>query len=68
MKEVLAKGSKWSLEQGYGTKDDLATTEEYGYMKQADPEQVSHTAIARGKPQLGTLGAGNHFLDQEDRK
>ena len=63
MKDILAKGSRWSLEQGYGTKDDLATTEDYGYMKQADPEAVSHTAVARGKPQLGTLGAGNHFLE-----
>ena len=63
MKDILAKGSKWSLEQGYGTKDDLATTEEYGFMKQADPETVSRTAVARGKPQLGTLGAGNHFLE-----
>ncbi|MEK6837664.1 MAG: RtcB family protein, partial [Nanoarchaeota archaeon] len=63
MNEILAKGSRWSLEQGYGTKDDLATTEDYGYMKQADPQFVSHTAIARGKPQLGTLGAGNHFLE-----
>ncbi len=63
MNEILAKGSRWSLEQGYGTKDDLAATEDYGYMKQADPQFVSHTAIARGKPQLGTLGAGNHFLE-----
>jgi tRNA-splicing ligase RtcB (3'-phosphate/5'-hydroxy nucleic acid ligase) len=63
MKEILAKGSKWSLENGYGTKADLDTTEEYGHMKEADPETVSETAIARGRPQLGTLGAGNHFLE-----
>ncbi len=63
MKEILAKGSKWSLEQGYGTKDDLEATEDYGCIKRADPEFVSQTAIARGKPQLGTLGAGNHFLE-----
>ncbi len=61
--ELLAKGSEWSLEQGYGTKEDLETTEEKGRMRQADPSAVSEKALARGKPQLGTLGAGNHFLE-----
>ncbi len=61
--EMLAKGSEWSLEQGYGTKEDLEATEEKGRMKQADPGAVSEKALARGKPQLGTLGSGNHFLE-----
>ncbi len=61
--ELLEKGSEWSLEQGYGTKEDLETTEEKGRMRQADPKLVSEKALARGKPQLGTLGAGNHFLE-----
>ncbi len=61
--EILDKGSEWSLEQGYGTKDDLLTTEENGRMKKADAKAVSERALARGKPQLGTLGAGNHFLE-----
>ena len=63
MLELLAKGSRWSLDQGYGEKNDLETTEEYGWLKQAEPEFVSESAIARGRPQLGTLGAGNHFLE-----
>ena len=63
MLDLLAKGSKWSLEQGYGVKADLETTEEYGFLKQAEPGFVSDSAIARGRPQLGTLGAGNHFLE-----
>ncbi|MBI4438658.1 RtcB family protein, partial [Candidatus Woesearchaeota archaeon] len=61
--ELLEKGSEWSLEHGYGTKEDLETTEEKGRMKQAEPNTVSERALARGKPQLGTLGAGNHFLE-----
>ncbi len=61
--ELLEKGSEWSLERGYGTKEDLETTEESGRMKNADPKMVSEKALARGKPQLGTLGAGNHFLE-----
>lgn len=63
MLEMLAKGSKWALERGYGAKADLDATEECGWLKQAEPNFVSDSAIARGRPQLGTLGAGNHFLE-----
>ncbi|MBI2663944.1 RtcB family protein [Candidatus Woesearchaeota archaeon] len=63
MLEMLAKGSRWSLQHGYGKQEDLDATEEYGYLKKAEPSFVSESAIARGRPQLGTLGAGNHFLE-----
>ena len=66
MLDLLAKGSKWALERGFGTKADLDATEEYGYLKQAEPSFVSDSAIARGRPQLGTLGAGNHFLEIQE--
>lgn len=61
--EVLVKGVNWALENGYGTKEDIKNTEENGCMKGADPSKVSDLAKKRGKPQLGTLGAGNHFLE-----
>lgn len=32
-------------------------------MREADPDQVSDKAVKRGRPQLGTLGSGNHFLE-----
>lgn len=60
---VLANGARWAVEQGYGWPDDLITTEENGGIAGADPEQVSNNAKERGSPQLGTLGAGNHFLE-----
>jgi len=63
--EVLKKGAEWAVENGFGTKEDLEHTEENGRMKNANPEDVSQRAIARGLPQLGTLGAGNHFLEIE---
>jgi tRNA-splicing ligase RtcB len=63
LKDVLTKGAEWAIEQGYGTKDDLLMTEEYGRMKDADPSHISERAMERGIPQLGTLGAGNHFLE-----
>jgi tRNA-splicing ligase RtcB len=63
LKEILVKGAEWAVENGYGRKEDLERTEEYGRMKEARPEAVSDRAMERGIPQLGTLGAGNHFLE-----
>jgi tRNA-splicing ligase RtcB len=63
LKDVLVKGAEWAVENGYGRKEDLERTEEYGRMTDADPAGVSDRAMERGIPQLGTLGAGNHFLE-----
>ncbi len=64
--EVLVKGVDWAIENGYATKEDKATTEEGGRMEGADPSKVSDLAKKRGAPQLGTLGAGNHFLEVQE--
>jgi tRNA-splicing ligase RtcB len=61
--EILTQGAEWAVEKGYGSKEDLLMTEEYGRMKDADPGHISERALERGLPQLGTLGAGNHFLE-----
>ncbi len=62
-KQILVKGSKWAVEQGFGTQEDLECTEEYGAIQGADPEAVSERAYERGRAQAGTLGSGNHFLE-----
>ncbi|MBU0581388.1 MAG: RtcB family protein [Candidatus Margulisbacteria bacterium] len=61
--KVLTKGSTWAVAQGFGTKNDLANTESQGCIPQAQADTVSYHAKERGLPQLGTLGAGNHFLE-----
>lgn len=61
--EVCEKGGRWAVLQGFGTKDDLQRTEEYGLMKNSDFSKVSSKAVKRGMPQIGTLGSGNHFLE-----
>ncbi len=63
MDDVLERGAEWAVSQGYGSKDDLAVCEENGVMRTADASKVSLKAKQRGAPQLGTLGAGNHFLE-----
>jgi len=62
-REILVKGSRWAVEKGYGTDEDLECTEENGAMQGADPLAVSDRAYERGKAQSGTLGSGNHFLE-----
>ncbi|MCK4444018.1 MAG: RtcB family protein, partial [Thermoplasmata archaeon] len=60
---VLETGAGWAVEEGYGWEEDLRHLEENGCYKIADSEKVSQKAIERGKSQLGSLGAGNHFLE-----
>ncbi len=61
--EIFVKGAKWAVENGYGNERDLKHCEEKGAMEGAKPEVVSRKARDRGRPQLGTLGSGNHFLE-----
>jgi tRNA-splicing ligase RtcB len=63
VKEVLHNGAAWAIQHGYGWNEDLAHTEEQGCLAGADPSLISKRALERGRPQLGTLGAGNHFLE-----
>ncbi|MCB2179967.1 RtcB family protein [bacterium] len=61
--EVCISGSQWTRKMGFATDDDLRMTEEGGRLGGADPRDVSKRAKDRGRPQLGTLGAGNHFIE-----
>ena len=63
LKDILAKGARWMVEQGYGDERDAECAEEGGRLEGAEPDQVSARAKERGRPQLGTLGSGNHFLE-----
>jgi tRNA-splicing ligase RtcB len=61
---VLKQGAKWCVANNYGVQDDLDNCEENGSLEGlALPEKVSQRARSRGRSQLGTLGAGNHFLE-----
>jgi tRNA-splicing ligase RtcB len=61
--KVLVNGAQWAVESGYGWEDDLKYLEENGTLMGADSSLISHKAKQRGLPQLGSLGAGNHFLE-----
>jgi tRNA-splicing ligase RtcB len=61
--KVCREGARWALRGGYAREADLARTEESGRLEGAEPAEVSDRAKARGRGQLGTLGAGNHFVE-----
>ncbi len=63
LEKVLKRGARYLIEKGYGIKEDYLYTEEQGCIKEANASKVSERAIKRGIGQLGTLGAGNHFLE-----
>ncbi len=60
---LMEQGADWALKNGYATKMDLERTEENGRLPHADASKVSERAKKRGLDQIGTLGAGNHFIE-----
>jgi len=63
LERVTLDGARWAVERGYGAEDDLERIEDAGALEGADSRQVSERAYARGANTLGSLGAGNHFLE-----
>jgi tRNA-splicing ligase RtcB len=61
--DLCVEGARWAKKRGYATEMDLRRTEEGGRLEGADPNVVSPRAKKRGRPQVGTLGAGNHFIE-----
>ncbi|MEW6378553.1 MAG: RtcB family protein [bacterium] len=62
-REVLTRGAAWAVQQGYGAEQDLAHIEDRGCIAGADPDLLSKKALERGRPEIGTLGSGNHFVE-----
>ncbi len=61
--DIFIHGVRWAVKNGYGVHKDLEHCESNGMMPGADPSKVSVKARKRGRPQIGTLGSGNHFLE-----
>lgn len=63
LNDVLIRGAKSPVEDGYGWEKDIYYLEENGCLDYADLSEVSEKAKQRGLSQVGSLGAGNHFLE-----
>jgi len=61
--KILKDGAQYMIQKGFGTKQDYLHSEEKGKIKNANPKYVSQKALKRGIGQIGSLGAGNHFLE-----
>jgi tRNA-splicing ligase RtcB (3'-phosphate/5'-hydroxy nucleic acid ligase) len=61
--DLLTNGARWAKRSGYASEADLRRTEDGGVLAGADPKKVSPRAKKRGRNQVGTLGAGNHFIE-----
>ncbi|MDK1026584.1 MAG: RtcB family protein [Actinomycetota bacterium] len=60
---VLEHGARAALNAGFGVQADLDRCEEEGTSAGARPDLLSPKALKRGGGQIGSLGAGNHFLE-----
>jgi tRNA-splicing ligase RtcB len=60
---VLRAGPRALVARDIGRDEDLERTESQGCLPGADPAAVSTRAHERGAGQLGTAGAGNHFIE-----
>jgi len=66
IENVLENGVDWAIEKGYGTVKDKEYCEDSGKINGANSKKVSAKARGRGMNQLGSLGAGNHFLEIQE--
>ncbi|MBE3098540.1 MAG: RtcB family protein [Planctomycetes bacterium] len=63
LRRLVVEGARYIVRRGHGWNEDLERTEAGGALEGADPDAVSPRAYERGRDQVGTLGAGNHFLE-----
>ena len=63
LERVLREGVKLPIARGAGWDEDAEFSEDGGVLPNPEPERLSERAVERGLPQLGSLGAGNHFLE-----
>ena len=63
LERCLDEGVKFALSRGIGWDEDDELCEDAGTLPNAEPDAISDRAKERGASQLGSLGAGNHFLE-----
>ncbi len=63
LESIFAGGIAWAIAKGFAWPEDAEHVEQKGTHPGANPDAVSTHAYERGMHQVGTLGAGNHFLE-----
>lgn len=62
-RNIIENGVKATIGMGFGTPEDLKFIEDNGIITPANMDDISKKAYERGREELGTLGAGNHFVE-----
>ena len=63
LKEVCLTGVRWAEKRTFMQKNESDVIEDEGCMVPDHLNGISKKAFDRGLPQLGSLGAGNHFIE-----
>ena len=63
LEKITTEGAEYIVNKGFGFREDVDRIEENGAMAGAETSKVSQLAKKRGVHEVGTLGAGNHFLE-----
>lgn len=64
--KYVIRGVPSIIELGFGLEKDIERIEDTGFLPYCDFSDVSKEAVSRGKDELGTLGAGNHFIEIQE--
>ena len=63
LEDVCMSGVEWARKNALMEEDEHFVIEDKGTILPENLNGVSKNAFDRGKPQLGSLGAGNHFIE-----
>ncbi len=63
IRKISESGIKYLEKLGFAKESDSENIEDNGFLSGADSSIISDEALSRGRTELGTLGAGNHFLE-----
>lgn len=64
LRDLMLRGMEWAVEKGLAWPEDAEYCEERGCVPVSNEfEIINQRAEARGLPQLGTLGSGNHYAE-----
>lgn len=65
LRDLVVRGMAWAVDKGYAWPEDEQRCEERGCVPfdRNHRSFLNQRAEARGLPQLGTLGSGNHYIE-----
>lgn len=65
LRDLMRRGMAWAVERNLAWPEDVERCERQGHLEipPGNFKLLNQRAEARGAPQLGTLGSGNHYIE-----